>query len=155
MRELAWENWDKRNYKLVLHPTLVNGEMKNAVGWKSDIGTSFRKTDLKERYIVPDWCKMPLEEHVCAWGCMGIQAGYVSVQGRYYRPDVREVELVSSSLLNNEDDFMSFRYSHESANHWDTCPVRFPCFVLLYRWSQADRWGDLTFHQISEYQYET
>jgi hypothetical protein len=41
-------------------------------------------TGKESRYEIPEWCCMPLDEHLCAGGCWGILVGNVAREGLDY-----------------------------------------------------------------------
>jgi hypothetical protein len=71
-------------------------------------------------YVVPTWCTMSPDEHMCVWGCMSLLVGYVKERGRNHCSgcDFCNQKIVNGKIKPQDG---------ESA------------FRMSWRWNQLDR----------------
>jgi len=121
-------------------------------GITEDGKTVVRKRYDGHPYQVPEWCGNSLEDHVCAWGCMGIMHGLVAKHGRdycklceMYIPKDGEVHVVKTAVLHNEEEFDSYvmgLYSRSGIGY----PMQYPAIAVFTHSQTTDpQWGNKHF----------
>lgn len=116
-------------------------------GVKGDGTTVMRKRYDGEAYQVPDWCANSLDDHACAWGCMGIMHGLVAKEGRnyckrceMYVPQDGEVYTYKTDVLHNEEEFYRYVFglpSYEGIGY----PMRYPAIAVFIHRQIKNEWG--------------
>jgi hypothetical protein len=133
---------------------------RTVVGVKENGETVYLKRYDGEPYQVPEWCANSLEDHVCAWGCMGIKHGLVAKEGRgycktceMYIPEDGEVHVLKTPLLHSEEDFRCYVMGLPSSEGIGY-PMKYPAIaVFVHRQIIDPQWGNKRFASQTEIIY--
>lgn len=121
---------------------------------QDDGTTAIRETQDKHPYVIPIWCQNSLDDHACAWGCMGILTDNVRKQGRpycqgceFYAPEPEE-SLIITYPLPDHKAWYGWEMAHSGEWIDQSSPVRFPCVAVLTKWyGLHSKWKNPIFKQ--------